>query len=71
MPRAHYRVYIEVYIGIMEKNMETTIVYWGYIGYRGYNIGVTACRGPPASPSSVTPFRGRLGFGVWGLGFRV
>ena len=22
------------YIGIMEKNMETTLVYWGYIGFR-------------------------------------
>ena len=25
-------------IGIMEKKMETTIVYWGYIGVIDYNI---------------------------------
>ena len=25
-------VYYTVYIGTMEKNMEATIVYWGYIG---------------------------------------
>ena len=24
--------YIGVYIGIMEKRMETTVIYWGYIG---------------------------------------
>ena len=24
------------YIGIMEKKMETTVAYWGYIGFRVY-----------------------------------
>ena len=27
-----YRGYIGVIWGIMEKKMETTIVYWGYVG---------------------------------------
>ena len=27
------------YIGIMEKRMETTIVYWGYIGDNGEEHG--------------------------------
>ena len=28
-----YRVYIGGYIGIMEKKMETTVVYWGNIEF--------------------------------------
>ena len=27
-------------MGIMEKRMETTVVYWGYIGYTRVYIGV-------------------------------
>ena len=29
-----YRVYIGGNIGIMERKMETTIVYWDYVGNR-------------------------------------
>ena len=31
-PYIYIYVYIGRYTGIMEKKMETTIVYWGYIG---------------------------------------
>ena len=27
-------IYMYVYIGIMEKKMDTAIVYWGYRGFR-------------------------------------
>ena len=32
------------YVGIMEKKMETTIVYWGYIGIMEKNMETTGFR---------------------------
>ena len=54
--------YIGVYIGIMEKKMETTIVYWGYIKvilglYWGY-IGIMEKKTEPT-------IMGCMGYRVW------
>ena len=50
-----YRGYNGVYIGIMENNMDTTIVYCGYIGapyciLHTYNsLSKTYCRSQPVT----------------------
>ena len=37
----YYSVSCWGYIGIMAKNMETTVVYWGYIGIMEKNVDTT------------------------------
>ena len=48
--------------------------FWGPLfGVSGFgtSAGLQPIEGPRPQPSFPTPSRGGLGFGVWGLGFRV
>ena len=51
------------YIGIMEKNLETAIVYWGYVGIILKSPGFSIKVSPSKSPSYRTPML-RIGFRI-------
>ena len=66
-----------MYIGMMENNIETTIVYWGYVGImENTRKPVLVCKTMPTLSPQEDKFRlqgptQRCGQKIRGLGFRV